>query len=148
MEDFLFPANQYCMCWRNTSSAFLSALVSPVWFLHQQRGILLFLRLEFRLIGHRGEWDFIWRLVIYPHIMKTHPNGSSPMQGLSQLSAGPVERFWNVCCPVDLGKPEVNTDPTCWFIVWAPTAAQNKQANWEQLLVSPQISPAVGAHSG
>lgn len=30
MEGFPFPANQYCMCQKNTSSAFLSAVVSPV----------------------------------------------------------------------------------------------------------------------
>lgn len=72
------------------------------------------------------------------------------MQGLSHLSAGPAESFCNVCCLVDLEKPEVSTDATCWFSVWAPTvetAAQSKQANWEQLLVSPQIRRAVGAHS-
>lgn len=112
---------------------------------------MIFLKLEFRLTGHRGEWDLTWRQVIYPHLMRAHPNGSSAVQGLSHLSAGPAESFCNVCCSVDLGKPEVSTDPTCWFNVWAPaleTAAQSKQANWEHLLVSPQLRAAGGAHSG
>lgn len=54
----------------------------------------------------------------YSHITRTHQkNGNSAMQGLSHSSAGPAESRCNVCCPVDLGKPEVSTDPACWFNV-------------------------------
>lgn len=127
MEDFLFPVSQYSMCQRMISLAFVKAEKKErsqllfhylCHFFINKEAFCFFLRLELRLTGHRGEWGFVRReVVIHTSPEPTRKTGNSAMQGLSHSSAGPAESRCNVCCPVDLGKPEVSTDPACWFNV-------------------------------
>lgn len=82
----------------------------------------------------------------YLHITRTHQKMEMvPCEDCHSRLLGMLK----VYCPVNLGKPEVRSDPTCRFDVQVPSvemAAQSKQASQEQLLVSPRVRCAVGAH--
>lgn len=81
-------------------------------------------------------------------IMKTcHKLETVPWKVCHIHLLGPL-KLCSICCPVDLVKPEVSTDPARWFNVHAPSvemAAQSKQASWEQVWMS-HIRCAVDAH--